>query len=88
MRGAVRVAAIVVGVVVLAFAGFLVFAWRPQIEAMATPPTFEQAAIDHGRALAQIGNCSSCHTLPNGPPFAGGLGHLHLRQHGHRDLRG
>jgi mono/diheme cytochrome c family protein len=73
MRRAGRVALIAVAIVVLAFAGFMMFAWQPEIEAQASVPSFEQAAIDHGAMLAEIGNCSSCHTTRNGPALAGGL---------------
>jgi mono/diheme cytochrome c family protein len=73
MRGAGRVVLIAVAIVVLLFAGFMMFAWQPEMEAQASVPSFEQAAIDHGAMLAEIGNCSSCHTTRNGPAFAGGL---------------
>jgi hypothetical protein len=29
--------------------------------------------IEHGRTLAVLGDCASCHTAPGGQPFAGGL---------------
>jgi mono/diheme cytochrome c family protein len=73
MRRAGRVALIAVAIVVLVFAGFMMFAWQPEIEAQPSVPSFEQAAIDHGAMLAEIGNCSSCHTTRDGPAFAGGL---------------
>ncbi len=33
--------------------------------------SFEQ--IDNGRYLATLGDCTACHTLPGGKPFAGGV---------------
>ena len=42
-----------------------------------TPPsraTFAQTDIEHGAALAALGDCIVCHTAPNGRPFAGGRG--------------
>lgn len=39
------------------------------------PPAGPQAAqLQHGRDLVIAGDCLSCHTRPDGPPLAGGLG--------------
>ena len=35
-------------------------------------PTFDVAQIRKGAALAAIGNCGTCHTAPDGKPYAGG----------------
>jgi mono/diheme cytochrome c family protein len=67
-----RVVLIGIAIVVVAFAGFMAFAFRPEIAAQASVPSFEQAAVDHGRVLAEVGNCSSCHSAPDGLPYAGG----------------
>lgn len=34
----------------------------------------DQALIDRGAYLARLGDCTGCHTAPDGKPFAGGLG--------------
>lgn len=73
MRRIVRVVLIVVVVTVLGFAGFLLFAWKPAIDAQARPPSPDEAAVDRGATLVEIGNCASCHTTPDGYAFAGGL---------------
>jgi len=59
----------------LLFAGFLVFAHRPAIAEVSTPPrtAFAAAEIERGAALSRIGNCTSCHTAAGGRPFAGGV---------------
>jgi mono/diheme cytochrome c family protein len=36
------------------------------------PPRFESATIGRGAQLAAVGNCLSCHTAPDGKPYAGG----------------
>ena len=40
---------------------------------LSTATRADEAAVARGRYLAILGDCSGCHTLPNGPPFAGGL---------------
>jgi mono/diheme cytochrome c family protein len=40
----------------------------------APPPSDQAALIAKGKYLATAGDCVSCHTAPNGPPLAGGLG--------------
>jgi len=39
----------------------------------ATSPDFSAEEVARGAYLARAGNCSACHTTPDGPPFAGGL---------------
>jgi mono/diheme cytochrome c family protein len=65
------VAAALVGGAAAAFA----VTWRPVIAAIdqPSPQTFDAALVKRGRALAAIGNCSSCHTVRGGKNFAGGL---------------
>lgn len=58
----------------LVLVAFVVYAWRPAIEA-AEPPavdSFSDAVIERGRQLAGAGNCATCHTLPGGADYAGG----------------
>ncbi len=64
-------AALAVAGAVAAFA----IAWRPSIAAVDPPSreTFDAALVKHGRDLAAIGNCSTCHTTRGGKDFAGGL---------------
>ena len=49
--------------------------WRPAIaaETDSVSASFDAAAIAKGAQLAAVGNCSSCHTLAEGRPFAGGV---------------
>jgi mono/diheme cytochrome c family protein len=71
--------AIVGSVVVAALTGGAIavfaIAWRPAIEAIEppAPQVFDVTLVKRGRDLAAIGNCSDCHTAPNGKSFAGGL---------------
>ncbi|MGZ5140710.1 MAG: c-type cytochrome [Burkholderiales bacterium] len=54
---------------------FVVFAWRSAI-APADPParsTFDTALVARGASLAAIGDCVSCHSAPEGKPYAGGF---------------
>jgi mono/diheme cytochrome c family protein len=68
--GSILVAALVCGV-----AAAFAITWRPAIAAIdqPSPQTFDAALVKRGRALAAIGNCSSCHTVRGGKNFAGGL---------------
>jgi mono/diheme cytochrome c family protein len=69
----VRVLAGFVVVAVLAAIGFLMWAHRGEI-AVATPPTsFDRELVARGEKLAAMGNCASCHTVPGGFAFAGGV---------------
>ena len=36
-----------------------------------TPASFDKALVERGRVLANYGDCTACHTRPDGPPFAG-----------------
>jgi mono/diheme cytochrome c family protein len=59
--------------VVAGAVGFGVLAYQPEIAATEPPdPTsFDKALIERGRVLANYGDCTACHTRPDGPPFAG-----------------
>jgi mono/diheme cytochrome c family protein len=50
-------------------------AGRPVIEPAAAPPpsSFDAGLVGRGAELAAIGNCASCHTSSDGPPYAGGF---------------
>jgi len=37
------------------------------------PPSFDSARVARGAQLAAGGNCLSCHTVPGGKPYAGGV---------------
>ena len=58
----------------LAGAGAL--AWHPAIAAIAppSPAAFRSDTVARGATLAAIGDCSVCHTLDGGRPYAGGRG--------------
>ncbi len=60
-----------IAAVVLGLAAFGIV-WRPSIAEEASHPAFPSAEIARGAQLAAIGNCITCHTKPDGVPFAGG----------------
>src|SRR5262249_16475465 len=62
-----------VGLVVAAAAGFAVLAYQPEMAAVARPDpgSFDKALVERGRVLANYGDCTACHTRPDGPAFAG-----------------
>src|SRR6202030_2286954 len=57
-------------------AGLLLLARRPTIANVErpVPESFSASSIAQGEALAAAGHCASCHTGPDGQPFAGGYG--------------
>jgi len=63
----------IVALVVFAAVGFAALAWKPEIAAIARPEpgSFDKAQVERGRVLANYGDCTACHTRPDGPPFAG-----------------
>jgi mono/diheme cytochrome c family protein len=65
----------VLSLVLLAATAFLAYAWRAEIAAIDAPrpDTFARALVERGAALAALGNCNVCHTVPGGKVFAGGL---------------
>jgi alcohol dehydrogenase (quinone), cytochrome c subunit len=63
---------VVLGVVGLAIA--LAVAYLPTTtRQIATPATLDDKLAEAGRYVAVEGDCSACHTSPDGKPFAGGL---------------
>lgn len=67
------VSALVVLAVVGA-AGLFGLSRHSAIAAISPPPKngFDARTVERGRELAAIGNCSVCHTVEGGQPFAGG----------------
>jgi mono/diheme cytochrome c family protein len=69
----------IVGILVIALIAFGGFYWwqsRPELPALAqtpTPDSFPREQIEPGAQLAALGDCTTCHTVPEGKPFAGGL---------------
>jgi mono/diheme cytochrome c family protein len=61
--------------VVIGAAGFAFIAYEREIPPIARPDpaSFDKALVERGRVLANYGDCSACHTRPDGPPFAGNL---------------
>lgn len=66
---------IIFGLVVIGAAGFAFLAYEDEISPIARPDpaSFDKALVERGRVLANYGDCSACHTRPDGPPFAGNL---------------
>lgn len=64
----------VLGIVLLGIVGFVWLWWYSAIAPIAPPArtAFAPAAIQRGARLAGLGDCASCHTAPDGAPFAGG----------------
>jgi mono/diheme cytochrome c family protein len=64
----------VLGAILVAAAGFVALAWRPEIPAVEPPDMagFDPALVERGAELAMIGNCNVCHTRTDGRPYAGG----------------
>jgi len=63
------------GVLLIGAVGFAVLAYEREIAAVARPDpaSFDKALVERGRVLANYGDCTACHTRPDGPPFAGNL---------------
>ena len=61
--------------IVAGAAGFAFLAYQPEIAPIARPDpgSFDKALVERGRVLANYGDCTACHTRPDGPPFAGNL---------------
>jgi len=63
----------VILLLLLLFAGFLVWAHQPAIPMQASSNrTFPAALAARGAVLAQLGDCQGCHTVTAQAPFAGG----------------
>ena len=56
-------------------AGFAFLAYQPEMAAVSRPDpaSFDKALVERGRVLANYGDCTACHTRPDGPAFAGNL---------------
>src|SRR5919108_239190 len=72
MRG-IKILTVLIAIVVVAAVAFLALAWRSEIPAHQVARNFDPTLIARGRALAALGNCIACHTVPGGKAFAGGL---------------
>lgn len=74
MHRGVRLATSVLVVCGALAAGVVALAWQPEIEKIPPPaPTsFDRESIARGQDLAQIGNCSGCHTAEPDRLMAGG----------------
>ena len=64
-----------VALVVAGVAGFAVFAYEHEIAPVARPDpaSFDKALVERGRVMANYGDCTACHSRPDGQPFAGNL---------------
>ncbi|HYC45302.1 MAG TPA: cytochrome c [Burkholderiales bacterium] len=60
-------------VLVVSILVFLALSWRGEIAPVEPPKRFDAAQIERGANLAAIGDCVSCHTAPEGKPYAGGF---------------
>jgi mono/diheme cytochrome c family protein len=62
-----------VGLLVVGAVSFSVLAYKPEIATVdrPDPASFDRALVERGRVLANYGDCTACHTRPDGPPFAG-----------------
>lgn len=68
-----RMAGVLALIVLVPVAGTLIYAWRsPMAPAEVRRSPLSKAAVEHGAALAAIGNCITCHTKQGGEPYAGG----------------
>jgi mono/diheme cytochrome c family protein len=59
----------------IAVAGFFYIAHEPEIAPIEKPDpaSFDTATVERGRVLANYGDCTACHTRPDGPAYAGNL---------------
>ncbi len=74
-RHPIRIAVLTAVIVIAALgAGFVAYAWRSPIAAIAQPEpaSFKAGEVERGAQLAAIGDCNTCHTAENGKLFAGG----------------
>ena len=59
--------------VLLGLAAAAVVTFWPRPVAPAPRLDTLKASVEHGRYLATVGNCETCHTAPGGEPYAGGV---------------
>jgi mono/diheme cytochrome c family protein len=67
-------ASIVAAVAVLLLAGGAAVLWHPAIPPVQAQAAFPLDQIARGAELAALGDCSVCHTVAGGRPYAGGRG--------------
>lgn len=60
------------GLLLAALVGWLNERGDEDVSVAALPVPAGPAQIERGAYLARAGNCAGCHTLPGGPPYAGG----------------
>ena len=72
---AIRLFSVLVVLAIIAIVGFFVLSWHAEIpaEEPSAHTQFDAQLIAHGAALAAVGNCIACHTVPGKNAFAGGL---------------
>ncbi|HEY2530639.1 MAG TPA: cytochrome c [Xanthobacteraceae bacterium] len=70
-----KILSFIVGLCFAAAVAVAALAWRSSIDPIARPEAkgFEAENVKHGAVLAAMGDCKTCHTVPGGRPFAGGL---------------
>src|ERR1700676_3435361 len=63
------------GLVLAGTAGVAFLACEHEMAPIARPEpaSFDKAVVERGRVLANYGDCTACHTRPDGQPFAGNL---------------
>lgn len=66
---------VILGAVVILVVAAFIIVWNPSISRIDPPAagSFKQADVDHGKVLAGLGNCGTCHTANKQKPFAGGV---------------
>jgi len=71
-----RMTILIAGTVVLGTLAVALLSWRRAIAPIQrpNPSSFPAALVAKGEVLAAEGHCVSCHTKPDGPPYAGGYG--------------
>ncbi|WP_395018836.1 c-type cytochrome [Dongia sp.] len=71
----VRVLLVLAVLFIIFCAGFIALTWKSEITRIARPDpgSFDPESVKRGAALAAVGNCIACHTVPGGKAFAGGL---------------
>jgi mono/diheme cytochrome c family protein len=70
-----RILAGIIVVLILAFVGFYAWSWRAEIPALAAAPepnSFSPDQVKRGAQLTALGDCTTCHTVPDGRSYAGG----------------
>ena len=71
-----RMTILIAGAGLLATLAVALLSWRRAIAPIErpNPSSFPAALVAKGEVLAAEGHCVSCHTRPDGPPYAGGYG--------------